>query len=311
MAEFDMTFSGYQGPRSIHNRAVQVFGEALTGALGERVGFEHVLNVTEAGRKAADLLTMVGTGETTLCYFSSSYLADKVPEIALFDLPFLIRDRAQAYAMLDGPLGQLVVDKMAEAADFRIVAWWDNGFRHFSNGVRPIRTPADCAGLKIRTLFSELQQQSFAAMGFEPVPLDVAELPGACADGTVDAQENPLTNTFNFGINEHHRWITMSGHFFGPCVVLAHKKTWDSWPEDVRRAVQDALAVATPAQRGFAANEDEEIKSRMDPDRNELIELSADERAAFVAAVQPVVAQTMSRFRDELFEYLPRDGTAS
>jgi len=306
MAEFDIKFSGYQGPRSIHNRAVQVFGDSLANSLGDRVGFEHVLNVTEAGRKAADLLTMVASGETTLCYFSSSYLADKVPEIALFDLPFLIRDRAQAYAMLDGPLGQLVVDKMAEAADFRIVAWWDNGFRHFSNGVRPIRTPADCEGLKIRTLFSELQQQSFAAMGFEPVPLDVAELPGACADGTVDAQENPLTNTFNFGINEHHRWITMSGHFFGPCVVLAHKKTWDAWPEDVRNAVQAALAEATPAQRGFAAAEDEAIKSRMDPGQNELIELSEDERAAFVSAVAPVIERTMSQFRDELFEYLPR-----
>ena len=207
--------------------------------------------------------------------------------------------------MLDGPLGQLVVDKMAEAAEFRIVAWWDNGFRHFSNGVRPIRTPADCEGLKIRPLFSELQQQSFAAMGFNPVPLDVAELPGACADGTVDAQENPLTNTFNFGINAHHRWITMSGHFFGPCVVLAHKKTWDAWPADVRQAVQEALAVATPAQRGFAAAEDDEIRSRLDATQNELIELTEDERGAFVAAVAPLVEKTMGQFRDELFEYLP------
>src|SRR3546814_1647702 len=90
---------------------------------------------------------MVATGDTTLCYFSASYLADRVAEIALFDLPFMIRDRAQAHAMLDGPLGRLIVDRMAEAADFRIVAWWDNGFRHLSNGVRPIRSPVDCEGL--------------------------------------------------------------------------------------------------------------------------------------------------------------------
>jgi len=87
---------------------------------------------------------------------------------------------------------------------------------------------------------------------------------------------------------------------------LAHKKTWDAWPEDVRNAVQAALAEATPAQRGFAAAEDEAIKSRMDPGQNELIELSEDERAAFVSAVAPVVERTMSQFRDELFEYLPR-----
>ncbi|MEP4377835.1 MAG: TRAP transporter substrate-binding protein [Alphaproteobacteria bacterium] len=306
MAEFEICFSGYQGPRSVHNRAVGVFAESLSASLGDRVAFEHVLNVTEQGRKAADLLDMVATGETTLCYFSSSYLADKVPEIALFDLPFLIRDRVQAYAMLDGPLGRLIMDKMAEAADFRIVAWWDNGFRHFSNGIRPIHTPEDCEGLKIRTLFSELQQESFAAMGFEPVPLDVADLPGACADGTVDAQENPLTNTFNFAIHEQHRWITRSGHFFGPCVVLAHKATWDGWPDDVRAAVEAALAAATPAQRGFAAGDDEEIAVKLADAGNELIDLSEDERAAFVEAVRPVTERTMRRFRDDLFEYLPQ-----
>jgi C4-dicarboxylate-binding protein DctP len=306
MAEFDIRFSGYQGPHSVHNRAVEVFADSLTGTLGDWVAFEHVLNVTEQGRKAADLLDMVATGETTLCYFSSSYLADKVPEIALFDLPFLIRDRAQGHAMLDGPLGLLIMDKMAEAADFRIVAWWDNGFRHFSNGVRPIRTPEDCRGLKIRTLFSTLQQESFAAMGFEPIPLDVAELPAACVDGTVDAQENPLTNTYNFAIHEQHRWITRSGHFFGPCVVLAHKATWDAWPEDIRSAVEDALVLATPAQRGFAAGDDEEITAKLEAAGNELIDLTEDERAAFVAAVQPVVAKTIGRFRVELFEYLPK-----
>ncbi|MGB0570841.1 MAG: TRAP transporter substrate-binding protein [Alphaproteobacteria bacterium] len=306
MAEFDIRFSGYQGPRSVHNRAVGVFAESLLVALGDRVAFEHTLNMTEQGRKAADLLDMVATGETTLCYFSSSYLADKVPEIALFDLPFLIRDRAQGHAMLDGPLGRLIMDKMAEAANFRIVAWWDNGFRHFSNGVRPIRTPDDCKGLKIRTLFSALQQESFAAMGFEPVPLDVTELPGACADGTVDAQENPLTNTFNFAIHEQHRWITRSGHFFGPCVVLAHKATWDAWPDDVRTAVEAALAAATPAQRGFAAADDEEIANKLTAAGNDLIDLTEDERAAFVAAVAPVVERNLAEFRDELFEYLPK-----
>jgi TRAP-type C4-dicarboxylate transport system substrate-binding protein len=293
MSAFDIRFSGYQGPRSVHNRAVGVFAESLAGSLGDRVAFEHVLNVTERGRRAADLLDMVATGETTLCYFSSSYLADKVPEIALFDLPFLIRDRVQGHAMLDGPLGRLIMDRMAEAADFRIVAWWDNGFRHFSNGVRAIRTPEDCKGLKIRTLF-------------EPVPLDVAELLGACADGTVDAQENPLTNTYNFTIHEHHHWITRSGHFFGPCVVLAHKATWDGWPDDVRAAVEVALAEATPAQRAFAAGDDEEIAAKLEAAGNELIDLTDDERAAFIAAVAPVVERNLSGFRDELFEYLPK-----
>lgn len=307
MSDISITFSGYQGPHSVHSRAIGVFAAALERSLGERLAFEHVMNVTEQGRNAVDLLTMTETGETTLCYFSASYLADRVAEIALFDLPFMIRDRAQAYAMLDGPLGRLIMDRMAEAAGFRIVAWWDNGFRHLTNGVRAIRTPADCRGLSIRTLFSDLYVETFEALGFTPVKLDVKDLPGAVADGTVDAQENPLTNTYNFGMHRHHRWITLTGHFFGPTAVLAHKDSWESWSAEDRAAVETALVEATMAQRGFAAAEDEEIAAKLDPAENELIRLSEDERAAFVAAVRPVVDRHLGRFRDELFEYLPLD----
>lgn len=305
MSAIEFRVGGYQGPKSVHNRAVTVLGEALADSLGDGIAFDHELNVTERGHNAVDLLDMVATGEKTLCYFASSYLADRVAEFALLDLPFTIRDREQAYAILDGPLGNYLAERIAEVAGFRIVSWWDNGFRHLSNGVRPIRTPEDCRGLKIRTLFSDLHKQSFAAMGFEPVPLDVKELVPATKDGSIDAQENPLTNTFNFGINEYHRWITMTGHFFGPTVVLAHKESWDSWPAEVRAAVEAGLAAATVAQRGYAAAEDAELLAQIDPAKNEIINLSDDERAAFVAAVQPVVANTVSRFRDELFEYLP------
>ena len=190
-------------------------------------------------------------------------------------------------------------------AGFRVVAWWDNGFRHLSNGVRPIRRPADCAGLKIRTLKSDLYMQSFAAMGFEPVFYDVKELVPAVASGAVDAQENALTNTFNMGIGEYHRWITLSGHFFGPAVVLCHHDTYEGWPADVRAAVDSALAVATVAQRDFAATEEADVERKFDPSQNEVITLSEDERVEFAAAVQPVVEATVSRFRDNLFEFLP------
>ena len=305
MADIDIRFAGYQGPRSVHNRAVSVFGETLAQSLGGDLNFEHILNVTEQGHQAADLLDMVTTGEITLCYFASSYLADRVAEFALLDLPFTIRDRAQAYALIDGPLGRFLADKIAEAAGFRIVAWWDNGFRHLSNGIRPIRRPQDCAGLKIRTLFSDLHTQTFAALGFEPMALDVKELVPAVISGKVDAQENPLTNTFNFGVNDYHRWITLTGHFFGPTVVLCHKPTYDAWPAEVRAAVEQSLAAATVAQRGFAAAEDNTILQSIDPSRNEIIALSEDERAAFAAVVQPIVEATVSRFRNELFEFLP------
>lgn len=305
MASIDIRFGGYQGPFSVHNRAVTVFGDRLAEALGGDLAFDHTPNVTDQGHNAVDLLDMVSTGEMTFCYFASSYLADRVAEFALLDLPFAIRDRVQAYAVLDGPLCQFLSDKIDEVSDFRVVGWWDNAFRHISNGVRPIRRPADCAGLKIRTLKSDLYMQSFAAMGFEPVFYDVKDMVPAIASGAVDAQENALTNTFNMGIGEHHRWITLSGHFFGPAVVLCHKQTYDAWPAEVRTAVDGAMAAATAVQREFAEAEEADVVQKFDPAQNEIIRLSEDERAEFVAAVQPVVEATVSRFRDELFEFLP------
>ncbi len=305
MATIDIRFGGYQGPFSVHNRAVTVFGDRLAQVLGGDLKFDQTPDVTAQGHNAVDLLDMVATGEMTFCYFASSYLADRVAEFALLDLPFAIRDRAQAYAVLDGPLCQFLADKIDEVSDFRVVAWWDNAFRHISNGVRPIRRPADCAGLKIRTLKSDLYMQSFAAMGFEPVFYDVKDMVPAVASGAVDAQENALTNTFNMGIGQYHRWITLSGHFFGPAVVLCHKQTYDGWPAEVRAAVDAALVGATTVQREFAEAEEADVLQKFDPEQNEIIRLSEDERAEFVAAVQPVVEATVSRFRDELFEFLP------
>ncbi len=305
MVDIDIHFGGYQGPTSVHNRAVTVFGDALAQSLGGDLTFEHTLNVMDQGHPATDLLDMVTTGEMTLCYFASSYLADRVAEFALLDLPFAIRDRAQAHALLDGPLCHFLTDKIAEVAGFRVVSWWDNGFRHLSNGIRPIRRPQDCVGLKIRTLRSDVYTQTFAALGFEPVFYDVKELASAVASGAVDAQENALSNTFNLSVHEHHRWITLSAHFFGPAVVLCHKPTYDGWPDDVRAAVDSALAAATAAQRKFAAAEEDAILQKFDLSQNEIISLSEEERAEFAAAVQPVVEATVNRFRNELFEYLP------
>ena len=305
MADIKIRFGGYQGPTSVHSRAVTVFGDTLAQTLGDDLAFEHTLNVMDQGHPATDLLDMVATGEMTFCYFAASYLGDRVSEFELLDLPFTIRDRAQGHALLDGPLCRFLADKIDEVADFRVVSWWDNGFRHLSNGVRPIRRPQDCVGLKIRTLRSDIYTQTFAALGFEPVFYDVKELASAVASGAVDAQENALSNTFNLGAHKHHRWITMSGHFFGPTVVLCHKPTYDGWPEDVRAAVDGALAAATAAQREFAAGEEAAVLEKFDTSQNEIITLSEEERAEFVAAVQPVVEATVGRHRDELFEFLP------
>ena len=297
-------FSGYQPPASVHSRAAAVFGRALADRLGDAVRFEFDGNIIDSGRAAADLLTMVESGEIAMCYFSASYLANRVPAFALLDMPFTITDRDQAYAVLDGPLGTILADRLQTASGYRVLGFWDNGFRHFSNARRPIRTPEDCRGLRLRTLFSDLHAEVFAMLGFDPVALDVKDLLAAVAAGTIDAQENPLTNTYNFGLHRHHPYITLSSHFFGAALLLCNQAAFAGWPPEVRAAVEQAAAEATAAQRTFAAEDDESVLVKLRQSGNEVIALSEPERAAFAAAVAPLIETQRRKFGAELFDYL-------
>ena len=159
-------FVGYQGAASVHTRAAKVFGESLTRQLGDAAQFDLLENITADGRKAAEILPLVAEGEKTLCYFASSYLADRFPEIAVLDLPFTVTDRQKTYDKLDGALGDLLKARVKSNSSYRLLGFWDNGFRHISNRARAIRRPADCDGLVIRTGDSALHQDSFRAMGF-------------------------------------------------------------------------------------------------------------------------------------------------
>ena len=266
-----------------------MLGAALFSHLGDALEFELEGNVIDAGHKAADLLAMVESGDKTMCYFASSYLAERVPEIAVLDLPFVITSRAQAYGALDGALGERLADRVAAMTGYRILAFWDNGFRHLSNRVRPIRTPEDCRGLRLRTLSSALHAETFRRLGFDPVALDVKELLAAVQSGTIDAQDNPLTNIYNFGIHEFHRHITLTAHFFGAAVLLCHKASYDAWPTEVRQAVEGAVVEATRAQREFAAAEDDRVRAALGSTDNELIELTDAERQRFQTVVAPVI----------------------
>ena len=303
MSKIQISLGGYQPPASVHNRAAEILGRELQSRLKEAVSYTMDGNmVTTQGIKAIDLLDLVENGDLTLCYFASSYLADRIPEIGIFDLPFVVESRETAYAAMDGAFGNLLKKRFLEETDFRILAFWDNGFRHFSNGVKPIRTPADCAGLKIRSMNSDLHQAFFRRLGFDPAFVDVRDIVAAVENGTIDAQENPLTNTYNFGTHKHHRYITLSGHFFGMVLLLIQNDTFTGWPEHVQSAVIESVNVATQAQRDFAAAEDADIMAALGSLDNEIIDLTECERATFRDAVAPLLAAQRDVLGEALFD---------
>jgi TRAP-type C4-dicarboxylate transport system substrate-binding protein len=295
---------GYQGPTSINTRSAARFGEVLERGLGKRVEFELVGDVLALGRKSGELPEMVESGELSLCYMSTVRFAPAVPELKVLELPFVIRDRPAAIKALDGELGSVFTERMHERTPFRVLGFWDNGFRHFTNRVRPIRSPADCKGLRIRTQMSELHAEALAALGFEPISVDIKEFVEQVRTDRFQAQENPLTNTFHFGVHRLHRYITLSGHLFGASAFICNAKLYQSWPADVQQAIESAAREATALQRKLAAQEDIDVLAQIDPRENEVIKLSPAEHAAFVRAVEPMLARHRKTLDPRLFEYL-------
>jgi TRAP-type transport system periplasmic protein len=304
MTKIVIRLGGYQGPNSVHTRAAVKFGEVLEREAGHLASFELVPDVLALGRESGELPGMVERGELALCYISTVRFAPSVPELRVFELPFVVRDRSRTQQALQGELGAKLKQRMSESTPFRALGFWDNGFRHITNRVRPIRTPADCKGLRIRTQISDLHAETMRALGFEAIPVDVKEYVEQIATDRFQAQENPLTNTFNFGVHHYDRYITLSGHLFGTSALVCSHAQFARWPAELRNAVECAGEEATLHQHTLAAREDDDILAKLDPRENDVIRLTRDEHQAFVDAVEPVLARHRGSLDPELFKYL-------
>ena len=304
MNQILMKVGGYQEPASIHNRAAARFGELLREGLGERVAFELIGSIVKLGRPAADLVPMVERGELSFCYMSTVRFSRAAPELQLLELPFVVSDRGVAFRALDGEYGEVARRQVGAKTACRLLAYWDNGFRHLTNRARPIRSPDDCRGLRIRTQTSALHGEVFRALGFEPIASDIKEFVEQIGGDRFEAHDNPLTNIYNFGVHRHHRYITLSGHFWGASALVCNAAHYAGWPVDVRAAVDAAARDATAYQRRLAAAEDAEIMTRLAGEDNEVIRLTDNERDAFVRAVEPVLEKYRRQLGPALFAYL-------
>jgi tripartite ATP-independent transporter DctP family solute receptor len=294
---------GYQGPASVHNRATYVLGEALAEKTGGETSVTLIEDVTKLGRNSLDLFDMVEGNELDACYFASSYLVHRVPNLAVFDLPFAIRDRETIYSLLDNGLGKEIKADVARRTGFVVLGFWDNGFRHFTNRLHAIRTPDDCKGLSIRTMNSVIHQETFRALGFQPDFIDIKDYPTAVRTGVVDAQENPLTNTVNFAVHETHPYLTMTGHFYGTSLVLGNAERIAAWPKELRAAFDAAMQAATVAQRRLANEEDERCFPILSEAGVEVIRPGDFDRPAFEKATAGVLAATAEKIDDSVMRF--------
>jgi TRAP-type transport system periplasmic protein len=302
--------AGYHDEQSVHTRAVRVMMRALQEKAAGLISVDFERNIAERGRKVADLLDLVKSGDLDICYFSSSYLTRRVPALGVLDIPFQLADRRDTRALLDGGFGAILRREIAAHTEYEVLAFWDNGLRNISNGKLPIRTPDDCAGLRIRTLPSASYIATFRALGMEPVIIDVADMLRAIANGEVDAQENPLTNIQLFGLQKYHHFVTMTGHFQGIALLLCNAKSLANWPEDIRAALFAAVSESTTAQWNFASEAEVSARRALEAEGISIIDLDEAARAAFTQAIGSVVEQGYSDLPRELSRLLRNAGAA-
>ncbi len=303
MAGQVIRMGGYKGPQTVTSRAAYFLGEQLEETTGGEVTLTLIDDVTALGRNAMDLIDMVEGSELDMCYFPSSYLAHRVPNLAVFDLPFSIDRREAMYDLVDRDLGAEIKADIENRTGFVLLGFWDNGFRHFTNRLHPIHTPEDCRGLSIRTTNSAVHQDIFRALGFQPDFIDIRDFPTAVRNETVDAQENGIANTVNLAIHETHRYMTMSGHFCGVSLVLGNADKMASWSKDTRDALRDSMIAATAAQRDFAREADAQCFSILEETGVKFVGPDDFDRSAFVAATAAVSEATAAAIDESVMRY--------
>jgi len=297
---------GYGPPTTTFSRALTAIGDRLKAELGDRVDVKYVWNIMDLGYRGEEILWLVESGMLTLGYQSTSYLTDRIPALGFADLPFLFRTNDEARAAMDGALGTALTSEIEAHTDYRILGYFENGFRQISNRLRPVRTPADLRGMRIRVLPSDVQVRTFELLGAVPLKWDLSEAIAAVKAGTIDAQENPFANTVTYGVHRFHHFHTVSNHFYLSRPIFLHRPSFDAWPGDVQEAMRGAVVEAVAMQRDMAIAEEAEARRAILDAGCEIITLSTEEHEAFAAAVEPVITGFRRRFGEQMFEMVSR-----
>src|SRR5580700_10164722 len=202
---------------------------------------------------------------------------------------------------MDGALGRCLGEAIEQRVNYRILGWFENGFRQISNRLRTVHTPPDLKDMRIRVLPSEVQARTFELLGCVPLRWDLTEAIAAIKAGTIDAQENPFANTVTYGVHKFHRFHTVTNHFYISRPIFLHRPAFDAWPADLQRAMREAVKRAVAFQRELAIEEDRESRAAIEAAGCEITELTAAEHAQFRAAVAPLLNEARGTYGGKIF----------
>ena len=246
-----------------------------------------------------------GTLDGMVC--SASVLGNISPEAGLLDAPFLFRDVAVAHAALDGAVGAEYAAILAKK-DIHVIAWAENGLRHITSD-RPIRSPADLHGLKIRVPQSDVMMGGMKALGADAAPLNFNLLRDALRTGQFQAQENPIVVIESVKLYELQKYVSLTGHIYDPAVIIASPDVMEDLSEPQRTALKEAGKLGAATMRTVAAAAQADGIERL---RKAGMTVVADvDVAAFRTAAQPFLQGLSATYGADRMQRLIGAGTGA
>lgn len=268
--------------------------EGFKRLVEEKTGGKVKIELFPAGQLGGerDMIEGLQVGTLDGGLLTNAYLAGFETKLQVFDLPFLFKDAAQAHAVMDGPVGQELLDALS-ARGIKALAFAEGGFRHMINNVRPIRTPADAKGIKFRSMESPMYIGMFRAIGANPSPIAWPETFTAVQQKAVDGLEIPIPVIHQNKYYEVTKYLSLTGHTYSPLVFCISGKKWSALPADVQRAMADAARQAAAEQRKKNA---ENLQAILNDLKAKGMQVNEVDNAAFKKAVEPLYGE----FQDKI-----------
>lgn len=277
-----LTFGHGAAPGNPRHEAAVKFAETIKARTNGRLEIQ-VAHSAQLGDDAA-MITALRSGTLDISANSQGAMANVVPEYAALGLPFLFTDTQKAWQLLDGPVGE-ELSKRTAAKGMVVLGYWDNGIRHVTNNKRPIKTPADIKGLKIRTPPDTMTMDIMQALGADAQQIKFSELYVALQQGVVDGQENPLTNIASAKLYEVQKYLSLTGHKYEANPFVMSKRSWERLSTADQKVFMEAAAEATQMQRKLSKEADEKLTTDL---KAKGVQIDTVDRKAFVEATKSV-----------------------
>jgi tripartite ATP-independent transporter DctP family solute receptor len=214
----------------------------------------------------------------------STVMSSQVDLFGVFEMPYLVKDRAHM-SRIEKEIFWAKLEPEVEKKGLKVIALWENGFRQITNNKRPIKTPADLAGIKLRVPGGKWRVKMFQAYGANPSPMKFSELFTALQTGVMDGEENPFTQIYSAKLQEVQKYLSLSGHVYTPAYLTVGTAHWSSLPADVRKILEDTAKETQAYVYETAAKDDEELLTKL---KQAGMQVNDVDKNAFIAASKPI-----------------------